>query len=90
MEGSNIVSENRQLHQRILQLMETLEDTTLRLENMDSSDKENRVLLEKGAAQIKKLSEELEESERCTVRYEKILEGRENDIKELSKILATK
>lgn len=46
--------------------------------------------MEKGAAQIKKLSEELEESERCTVRYEKILEGRENDIKELSKILATK
>jgi hypothetical protein len=37
------------------------------------SDKDNRELLEKGAARIKKLSDELEESERRTTQYEQIL-----------------
>ena len=90
VEGSNMLKENREIHQRTLYLMTNLEDTTSRLEIMAASDQENRVLLEKGGSKIQKLSEELNEAEKCAMRYEKMLEERDSDVKDLSRILATK
>lgn len=56
----NILNDNKELQQRIIYLMTVLEDTTTRMEAMIQSDSENRVLMEKGAASIQLLNEQLE------------------------------
>lgn len=58
--------------------MTVLEDTTSRMECLIQSDRDNRILMEKGATSIQILTEQLENAENTISRQERMIKEQQN------------